>query len=225
MFIPLEEIFDKYDSDKNSKFHNYCRQYESLFNNYRLNKLKYLEIGILKGESLKIMREVFTNAQYIVGIDINQTCKQFENSDKNIFTEIGDATDKHFIDKIIEKYGKFDIILDDGSHTNEDVIKTFEILFPLLNDDGLYIIEDTICFKSYNHINNNYPNHLEYFYKFTKFLNQWRYDSTEGIKDNCIDPYKIKKKTNNVFEYSIDKIEYGCSYIAISKKMRYHWII
>jgi len=32
------------------------------------------------------------------------------------------------------------------------------------------------------------------------------------------------KKTENVFEYSIDKIEYGCSYIAIYKKNRTHWI-
>ena len=46
----------------------------------------------------------------------------------------------------------------------------------------------------------------------------------EGIKDNCIDPFKIQKKTENVFEYSIDKIEYGCSYIAIHKKIRRHWI-
>ena len=70
----------------------------------------------------------------------------------------------------------------------------------------------------------NYPNHLEYFFKYTKYLNQWRYDSTSGIKDNCIDPFKIMKKTTNVFEYSIDKIEYGCSYIAISKKYRKNWI-
>ena len=65
---------------------------------------------------------------------------------------------------------------------------------------------------------------LDYFFKYTKYLNQWRGDSTEGIKDHCIDPFKIQKKTDNVFEYSIDKIEYGCSYIAIYKKNRTHWI-
>ena len=26
--------------------------------------------------------------------------------------------------------------------------------------------------------------------------------------DNCVDPFKIQKQTNNVFEYSIDKIEF-----------------
>jgi len=44
------------------------------------------------------------------------------------------------------------------------------------------------------------------------------------VKDWCIYPFKIKKKKDNVFEYSIDKIEYGCSYIAIHKKNRNHWI-
>lgn len=142
----------------------------------------------------------------------------------NIFIEIGDATDSNFIEQISKKYGSFDIILDDGSHTNKDVIKSFELLFPLLNDNGLYIVEDTICYKSNYHMVANYENHLQYFFKCTQYLNQWRYDSTEGVKDHCIDPFKINKKTENVFEYSIDKIEYGCSYIAIYKKIRTHWI-
>jgi hypothetical protein len=98
------------------------------------------------------------------------------------------------------------------------------LLFPLLNDNGLYIVEDTICYKSQPHIDSKYRDHLQYFFKYTQYLNQWRYDSREGIKDNCIDPFKIQKKTDNVFEYSIDKIEYGCSYIAIHKKVRKHWI-
>jgi len=86
-----------------------------------------------------------------------------------------------------------------------------------LNDDGLYIVEDTICYKLQNYIDPNYENHLQYFFKYTKFLNECRHDW-------CIDPFKIVKETDNVFEYSIDKIEYGCSYIAISKKIRKHWI-
>ena len=112
----------------------------------------------------------------------------------NIFIEIGDATNIDFIKSITEKYGTFDIILDDGSHINKDVIKSFELLFPLLNDDGLYIVEDTICYKENSCIVQSYENHLQYFFNYVKYLNQWRYDSTDGIKDNCIDPFKIKKK-------------------------------
>ena len=220
----LNCIFAKYNTDKNKYYHNYSRQYESLLSSYRDKAIKYLEIGVYQGESIKAMREVFKSAKCIVGLDINNECKQYENSQQNIFVEIGDATNSNFINEIFQKYGTFDIILDDGSHINRDVIKSFELLFPLLNDNGLYIVEDTITYKHTNYIDINYPNHLEYFFKYTMFLNQWRHNSTYGIKDHCIDPYKINKKTDNVFEYSIDKIEYGCSYIAISKKLRKHWI-
>jgi len=220
----LSAIFTKYDTYKNMYFHNYTRQYEKLLDDYRYKPIKYLEIGIFNGGSIKAFREFFTNSTCILGLDINSDCKKYENIDNNIFIEIGSATDANFINTITRKYGTFDFILDDGSHTNNDVIKSFELLFPLLNDNGLYIVEDTICYKSSSYIDPGYPNHLQYFFNYTQFLNQWRYDSTERIRDHCIDPFKIMKKTTNVFEYSIDKIEYGCSYIAISKKIRKHWI-
>jgi hypothetical protein len=218
----LDTIFNKYNTDKNTYFHNYTRQYNTLLNDFRDKPIKYLEIGVFNGGSIKAFKESFKKSTCILGLDIDKRCKTYEDVENNIFVEIGDATDEKFIKSITEKYGTFDIILDDGSHLNKDVIKTFELLFPLLNDNGLYIVEDTICYKVC--IEQNYDNHLQYFFKYTKFLNQWRHDSTEGIKDNCIDPFKINKKTENVFEYSIDKIEYGCSYIAISKKIRTHWI-
>jgi cephalosporin hydroxylase len=221
----LETIFHKYNSDKTATFHNYVRQYESLFYALRDKPIKYLEIGVFNGGSIHAIRETFKNAECIVGLDIDGRCKSYEDKSKNVFVEIGDATTPDFIKMITEKYGTFDIILDDGSHTNRDVIKSFEILFPLLNDNGIYIVEDTICYKSLPYIDNSYENHLQYFFKYTNFLNQWRIDdSEEGIKDNCVDPFKILKKTDNVMEYSIDKIEYGCSYIAIHKKIRTHWI-
>lgn len=222
----LDEIFNKFKSDKrsNENGHNYTRQYEDILSKYRELPIKYLEIGILNGESLRAMREVFPNAESIVGLDINTECKIHEDKDKHIFVEIGNATEPGFLSGVTKEYGTFDIILDDGSHVNKDVIKTFELLFPLLNDGGLYIIEDTICYKSDNYIDKRFPDHLSYFFQYTRFLNQWRYDSTEGVQDNCVDPFKIQKKTSNVFEQSIDKIEYGCSFIAIHKKVRKHWI-
>jgi hypothetical protein len=220
----LDTIFNKYDTDKNTTFHNYTRQYSVLLNDFREKPIKYLEIGVFNGGSIKAFREAFVNSTCILGLDIDNRCKSYENNENNIFIEIGNATEPNFIKTITEKYGTFDIILDDGSHTNRDVINSFELLFPLLNDNGLYIVEDTICYKSQSHIDPNYRDHLQYFFNYTQYLNQWRYDSTEGINDHCIDPFKINKKTENIFEYSIDKIEYGCSYIAISKKIRTHWI-
>lgn len=220
----LTDIFNRYDSDKNSSFHNYCRQYENLFKDYREKSLTFLEIGVFQGESIKIWREVFHNAIKIVGIDINPECKQYENPDKSIFVEIGDASNPEFITFINNKYGPFDVVLDDGSHTNKDVINSFELIFPTMKDDGLYLVEDTICFKSPQYIDNNYPNHLSYFAKYIPYLNQWRFDGNSEILDHCVDPFKIQKKAENIFEASIDMITYGVSFIAINKKIRKHWL-
>lgn len=220
----LTAIFDKYDSDKNSRFHNYCRQYEGIMRDYRTKNISFLELGVFNGESIKIWREAFPNAKCIVGIDINPECKIYENVDKSIFVEIGDATNSKFLKYINDKYGPFDIILDDASHTNKDVILSFEELFPLMNDSGLYIVEDTCVYNHSLHIDHNYPNHLVYFGQYFPYLNQWRYYSTEGIKDNCQDPFKIIKKASNIFEATIDMIIYGNSFVAITKKIRHHWL-
>ena len=71
----LDIIFNKYDTDKNTYFHNYTRQYHSLLNQYRDKPIKYLEIGVLNGESIKAFREVFKNSTCILGLDINHTWK------------------------------------------------------------------------------------------------------------------------------------------------------
>ena len=54
----LDVIFNKYDTDKNTYFHNYIRQYNTLLSNFRDKPIKYLEIGVYKGGSLKAMRRL-----------------------------------------------------------------------------------------------------------------------------------------------------------------------
>lgn len=218
----LSSILIKYHTDKNYFFHNYGRQYDEIFNKYKNKSINVLELGVWYGESLKIYLEYFKNCNKIVGIDINPNSLQYGNDKINI--EILDLRDINTYEIIKNKYQNFDIIIDDGSHQNTDMILSFENLFNILNDGGVYIIEDTVVYKHYNWNDYTKPNILDYIYQYTKFLNQWRYDSDIGIKDHCADPFKIYKKTNNTFEYSIDKIEYGCSYIAIYKKTRNHWI-
>jgi hypothetical protein len=213
----VDIIFAKYNTDKNNGGHNYSRQYEDLFRKYRDLPVVYLEIGIFEGESLKAMREVFKNAKCIIGIDINPSCKKYEDLDNNIIVEIGDAGSEDFIKSIISKYQNFDIILDDGSHINKDVIKSFEYLFPHLSNKGLYVVEDTHTARMPSYINNSYPNQLSYFTKFIPGLNiideKW-----------CADPFKVNRKTSDIFEASIDKIEFGVSYIGIHKLIRSNWL-
>lgn len=221
----LDAIFSKYNTDKGSGYHNYLRQYEPLLQSMRNKPIRILEIGVYNGGSILAWREAFPNALSIVGVDITPSCKKYEDPTKSIFIEIMDATNSKNIESISSKYGPFDLILDDGSHLNKHVIQSFEGFFPYLKDDGIYIVEDTNCYNSSSHIDSSYPTHVDYFSKFIYYLNQSRHSPEYGPNDFCADPFKINKKTSNVFEQMIDKIEFGCSYIAIFKKTRYHWIL
>lgn len=75
----------------------------------------------------------------IYGLDIYD--KSYHDEDR-IKTYVGSQTDEALLRRIVGEAGGFDIIIDDGSHLNEHIITTFKILFPLLNNDGIYAIED-----------------------------------------------------------------------------------
>ena len=123
------------------KWEHYFNIYETYFSKYRSRPILMMEIGVQTGGSTRMWKSYFHKDSKIVGIDINIECKKHECDGIDI--HIGDQNDKKFIESLIEKYGSFDIILDDGSHINQHQINTFEWLFPHVVDDGLYLIEDT----------------------------------------------------------------------------------
>ena len=149
-------------SDKISG-HNYIVHYRTHFKKYRLKKIKLLEIGVgcyeepeLGGHSLRMWKRYFPFGK-IFAIDIYDKSALEERRIK-IFQ--GNQIDKDFLEKTIEKTGKLDIIIDDGSHINEHIIETFKILFPKLKDGGLYVIEDlqTSYWEEYGGDSNNLNN-------------------------------------------------------------------
>jgi len=123
------------------KWEHYFDIYENYFAKYRNKPVLMLEIGVLAGGSTRMWKSYFHKDSRIVGIDINSSCKELECDGIDI--HIGDQNDKNFIESLIEKYGSFDIVLDDGSHINQHQINTFEWLFPHIVDGGIYLIEDT----------------------------------------------------------------------------------
>ncbi|MEH2082682.1 MAG: hypothetical protein V7K89_22680 [Nostoc sp.] len=130
--------------------HCYAQHYNKHFAPLRLKKLKILEIGIggyddpkAGGESLRMWKAYFPNSM-IYGIDIVDK-KPLEEPRIKIFQ--GSQDDESFLKRVISETGGLDIIIDDGSHVNEHVIKSFNTLFPALNDNGIYVVEDT--FTSY----------------------------------------------------------------------------
>ena len=142
----LDKIAISKGTDKSSQIHNYCVKYEKWLPFNRLEPITILEIGVLSGESLETWREFYPNAK-IVGIDITPSCKDYEDSNRNIFIEIGSQDDPVFLKEVSLKYGQFDLIVDDGSHINRHVITSFIHLIDSVKPEGLYVIED--CATSY----------------------------------------------------------------------------
>ena len=139
--MTLDDIGRAYGTDKSSIAHDYCRKYEKYLPFDQHNELNIMEIGVLGGQSLKMWKQYFYNS-HILGIDISPSCKIYEEN--NIGIEIGSQTDEEFLKHITNKYGAFDIILDDGSHMCSDVIYSFEHLFESVKSGGIYVIED-VC--------------------------------------------------------------------------------
>jgi SAM-dependent methyltransferase len=138
----LNEIYLNYQSpeghgDKGTA-HTYIGEYEKLLNDYRENST-VLEIGICRGESLKMWDEYFINST-VYGIDItDQYIKDLIYENKyNII--IGNACSED----ILEQLGDltFDVIIDDGSHLINDQINSFNLLKNSMKPNGIYIIED-----------------------------------------------------------------------------------
>jgi hypothetical protein len=147
MFIgnSLRAIATFYHSDKWNG-HWYAQHYEHHFRSLRKKPITLLEIGVggevdpeLGGSSLRMWRTYFPNAR-IYGIDIfEKSC----HNERRIKTFRGSQADEAFLKKTIDEIGSPDIIIDDGSHLNEHVIKTFQFLFPHLSSSGIYVVEDT----------------------------------------------------------------------------------
>ena len=126
--------------------HWYTQHYQRYFHTVRKKRLNLLEIGVggyenskLGAESLRMWKTYFPNGR-IVGLDI---CDKTHFSEDRIDVRRGDQTDAEALRSLSSEYGGFDIVIDDGSHLNEHVIKTFGVLFPLLRPNGIYAIEDT----------------------------------------------------------------------------------
>jgi hypothetical protein len=134
----LDEIALSYGTDKSSLSHNYTKLYTLYFESVRNQPLNILEIGIDKGYSLKSWKEYFPNAT-ITGLDILDL-SHFAEDRANVV--VGSQSDIPFLQETNEKYGPFDIIIDDGSHHNSDMKASFECLFPLLKEGGIYVVED-----------------------------------------------------------------------------------
>lgn len=126
--------------------HWYTKHYQRFFAPLRNRRLNILEIGVggyhnpdEGAHSLRMWKAYFRRGR-IVGIDVYDKSSLAE---RRIDIRQCSQTDGAALRQLSAEYNGFDIIIDDGSHLNADVVNTFTILFPLLRNEGIYVIEDT----------------------------------------------------------------------------------
>ena len=119
--------------------HNYTHLYDEHLNGDK--PLNILEIGVKRGFSLLMWKKAFPKAT-VSGIDIKDVSnKRILRKHKDLKLFVGNQSDTEFL-KTVVKQGRFDLIVDDGSHQPNDQFASLDYLWPHIARGGLYVIED-----------------------------------------------------------------------------------
>lgn len=153
----LDEIAIRHGTDKatvcdreHQSPHHYTPHYEKFFEPLRHEKIKILEIGVGGGESITTWLDYFTKAE-VYGVDNVQgtnpwnTVGAISVGGRYKFVYGNQAHDVFWGCFIVDYGIDWDIIIDDGGHFNDQIITTFNCMYPVLRSGGLYCIEDLNC--------------------------------------------------------------------------------
>lgn len=141
----LRECFEQHDGRALGKIDHFFDVYEPHFARFRGTQVRVLEIGVDQGGSLTLWRSYFGPQARVHGIDIDP--KTADAAPAGTRVHIGSQADVAFLRSVARSHGPFDIVIDDGSHLMQHQLVSFETLYPLLSDRGIYVCED--AFTSY----------------------------------------------------------------------------
>jgi hypothetical protein len=133
----LERYFNQNRSRRISKWKHYFDVYDRYLSRFRNKEIIVVEIGVWQGGSLGMWKDYFGPKAKIFGVDIDPKCKELENENATIL--IGSQADRKFLRQLRREIPPFDILIDDGGHTMEQQIVTFEELFEHVKEEGVYI--------------------------------------------------------------------------------------
>jgi len=202
----LEKYFRQNDKRLIHKWIHYFDIYDRHFSQFRDKEIVLLEIGVSQGGSLQMWKNYFGEKAKIYGIDIDPRCKKFEEENITIF--IGSQSDRNFLNEVKLQIPKIDILIDDGGHTMDQQIVSFEELFGCIKDDGVYLCEDlhTSYWPPFGGGYKKPGTFIEYSKDFIDFLNAYH--------------SKEKSLKVNDFTKTVDSIHYYDSILVIEKKQK-----
>lgn len=170
---PLCELAKKHRTDKGGFHltygnhtteicHNYTPIYYELFAGEEELVRRVLEIGVNQGCSQRMWAEHYPNAE-VIGLDIDIN---FLFNEDRIRCFEADQSSPESLLAAMEKAGpgKFDLIVDDGSHDTHHQLISMQTLLPFLADTGYYVIEDLTCFPTdiTQHVPKGYKSRVHY---------------------------------------------------------------
>jgi lipopolysaccharide biosynthesis glycosyltransferase len=164
----LDDLAIKHKADKSSLYHNFAVKYDSILSPFQKSFTNVLEIGVDRGQSIKMWADYFPNAT-IHGVDINGIGKECAVYSPQIQIHMIDQGESSQL-KRLNEFGPFDIIIDDGNHFWKEQVISFQTLFSYVKPGGFYIIEDT-CTSYWNEYKNAAVSCVEYFKKLVDEVN------------------------------------------------------
>jgi SAM-dependent methyltransferase len=134
-----------------NKWVQYFDVYYRYFAKYAGKEVHFLEVGVQSGGSIELWKAFFGPGLHYYGVDINPYTKPLFESQgpPRIKVFVGSQSDRAFWQsQVLPNVPKLDIVLDDGGHTMEQQIVTFEEIYKHVKPEGIYVVED--CATSYN---------------------------------------------------------------------------
>ncbi len=170
---PLFSFFDKNQGLLIHKWLHYFDIYHRHFQKFIGTAPTVLEFGVYHGGSLNMWRDYFGTNARICGVDINPKCKVMEQHGFEIF--IGDQQDREFLRHIAKALGEVDVVIEDGGHTMQQQIATFEEIYPIVRNDGVFLMEDlhTSYWWSYGGAYKRKGTFIEYAKNLVDSMNAW----------------------------------------------------
>jgi Methyltransferase domain len=138
---PFRAFFDARSEGRGIwKWDHYFDLYNRHLRKFVGTEVHVLEIGVSSGGSLEMWRTYFGPRCHLYGVDIEQSCKQFEDDSTRIF--IADQANRDFWHHFRDEVPSLDVVVDDGGHRVEQQVATLEELLPHLRAGGVYVCED-----------------------------------------------------------------------------------
>ncbi len=94
------------------------------------------------GASAKIWTQMFENVNFIEIVEecVTKHKEEIENGGYEVF--VGSQSDPIFLEKTANILRGFEVVIDDGGHSNDQLIISLSVLWPYVLPGGLYFAED-----------------------------------------------------------------------------------